>query len=41
MKIERKFTKKGESPYKGITFKKVISEIKNPDGSTIFKLNDD
>ena len=40
MKIERKFTTKGESPYKGITFKKVISEIKNPDGSTIFKLND-
>ena len=40
MKIERKFTIKGESPYKTITFKKVKSEIKNPDGSTIFKLND-
>ena len=40
MKIERKFTIKGESPYKRITFKKVKSEIKNPDGSTIFKLND-
>ena len=40
MKIERKFTVKGESPYKRITFKKVRSEIKNPDGSTIFKLND-
>ena len=32
MKIERKFTIKGESPYKGVTFKKVKSEIRNPDG---------
>ena len=40
MKIDRKFTIKGESPYKTITFKKVRSEIKNPDGSVIFKLND-
>ena len=39
MKIERKFTKKGESPYKGITFKKIKSEIRNPDGSIIFQLN--
>ena len=39
MKIGRKFTHKGESPYKGITFKKVRSEIKNPDGSN-FTLND-
>ena len=36
MKIERKFTIKGESPYKGVTFKKVKSEIRNPDGSIIF-----
>ena len=40
MKIERKFTKEGESPYNGVTFKKVRSEIRNPDGSLIFKLND-
>ena len=40
MKIDRKFTVKGASPYKTITFKKVRSEIKNPDGSVIFKLND-
>ena len=40
MKIDRKFTKKGESPYKGLTFKKVRSEIKNPNGETIFELND-
>ena len=39
-KIDRKFTKKGESPYKGLTFKKVRSEIKNPNGETIFELND-
>ena len=39
MKIERKFTIKGESPYKGVTFKKVKSEIRNPDGSIIFKLD--
>ncbi len=39
MKIERKFTTKGQSPYKGITFKKVKSEIRNPDGSIIFQLN--
>ena len=40
MKIERRFTKKGETPYRGITFKKVRSEIREPDGSIIFKLND-
>ena len=40
MKIDRKFTVKGASPYKTITFKTVRSEIKNPDGSVIFKLND-
>ncbi len=40
MKIERRFTKKGETPYRGISFKKVRSEIREPDGSIIFKLND-
>ncbi|MGH7255450.1 MAG: adenosylcobalamin-dependent ribonucleoside-diphosphate reductase, partial [Nitrospirales bacterium] len=38
MRIERKFTRKGESPYQGIRFVKRSSEIKNPDGSTVFKL---
>lgn len=38
MKIERYFTKKGESPYSRINFAKRTSEIKNPDGSTVFKL---
>tara|TARA_B100001013_G_scaffold79180_1_gene42571 strand:- start:571 stop:789 length:219 start_codon:yes stop_codon:yes gene_type:complete len=40
MKIRRKFTVEGFSPYKGIAFKKVRSEIRNPDGSVIFELND-
>ena len=38
MKIERRFTRAGESPYAGIRFEKRSSEIKNPDGSTVFKL---
>ncbi len=39
MRIERRFTKKGESPYQGITFVTRSSEIRNPDGSTVFKLD--
>ena len=39
MKIGRQFTVKGASPYKGIAFKKVRSEIRNPNGSLIFELN--
>ncbi len=39
MRIERKFTRKGEGPYQGIQFVKRSSEIKNPDGSTVFKLD--
>ena len=39
MKIGRQFTVKGASPYKGISFKKVRSEIRNPNGSLIFELN--
>jgi ribonucleoside-diphosphate reductase alpha chain len=34
MKIKRHFTKKGESPYKSISFEKRTSEIRNVDGST-------
>ncbi len=37
MKIERRFTKSGQSPYAGIEFTKRTSEIRNPDGSTVFK----
>ncbi len=39
MRIERRFTRKGQSPYEGIQFVKRSSEIKNPDGSTVFKLD--
>ncbi|HJU05440.1 MAG TPA: LAGLIDADG family homing endonuclease [Nitrospiraceae bacterium] len=38
MRIERRFTRPGQSPYEGITFSKRSSEIRNPDGSTVFKL---
>ncbi len=38
MKIERRFTKAGENAYAGLEFIKRTSEIKNPDGSTVFKL---
>lgn len=37
MKIDRFFTHDGESPYSRINFVKRSSEIKNPDGSTVFK----
>ncbi len=37
MKIERRFTRAGESPYAGVEFAKRTSEIKNPDGSSVFK----
>ncbi len=39
MRIERRFTRRGQSPYDGITFVKRSSEIRNPDGSTVFKLD--
>ena len=38
MKIERKFTKAGQSPYDAIAFRQATSEIRNPDGSVIFSL---
>ncbi|MCG3135746.1 MAG: hypothetical protein HMLKMBBP_03502 [Planctomycetes bacterium] len=37
MKIDRRFTRSGGSPYDGIEFVKRTSEIRNPDGSTVFK----
>ena len=40
MKIERCFTKDNESPYKNIKFIKTSSQIKNPDGSIVFQLDD-
>ncbi|PZM11133.1 vitamin B12-dependent ribonucleotide reductase [Rhizobium tubonense] len=38
MRIERRFTKAGQSPYAEIEFRKAVSEIKNPDGSIVFRL---
>jgi len=37
MKVQRRFTRSGESPYQGIAFEKRISEIRNPDGKLIFR----
>ena len=40
MKISRRFTVAGRDPYEGITWVRRTSEIKNPDGTSVFK-NDD
>ncbi|MCX6151794.1 MAG: vitamin B12-dependent ribonucleotide reductase [Ignavibacteriales bacterium] len=40
MKIDRVFTKAGEDPLSTIEFSIRISEIKNPDGSIVFKMED-
>ncbi len=40
MKIERRFTADGASPYDAIEFRKASSEIRNPDGSIVFKLDE-
>jgi len=37
MRVARRFTKEGQSPYAGIQFDQRASEIKNPDGSTVFR----
>ena len=38
MRIERRFTTEGKSPYDGIEFRTATSEIRNPDGSLVFQL---
>jgi ribonucleoside-diphosphate reductase alpha chain len=38
MRIERRFTKTGRSPYAEIPFRPAKSEIRNPDGSIVFLL---
>ena len=40
MKINREFTSDNQSPYQDIKFKKVSTEIRNPDGSIVFELKD-
>src|SRR5688500_15500150 len=37
MRIERRYTKAGQSPYSTIAFRLATSEIKNPDGSVVFR----
>jgi ribonucleoside-diphosphate reductase alpha chain len=39
VRVERRFTRRGQGPYAGLTFVKRSSEIRNPDGSTVFKLD--
>src|SRR5215510_14525633 len=38
MRIERRFTEAGRSPYADIEFRTTTSEIRNPDGSVVFQL---
>ncbi|MFK8251660.1 vitamin B12-dependent ribonucleotide reductase [Ancylobacter terrae] len=38
MRIERRYTKAGQSPYADIAFRAATSEIRNPDGSVVFRL---
>ncbi len=40
MKIERKFTKAGQGAYDELDFKTTVSEIRNPDGTIVFRLDD-
>lgn len=39
MKIKRIFTKKGKSPYEGMKFVSRVSEVRNPDGSIVFHMD--
>jgi len=38
MRIQRRFTEQGQSPYDAISFRESRSEIRNPDGSVVFAL---
>ena len=40
MRIERRYTKAQQDAYAGIEFRSTTSEIRNPDGSVVFKLED-
>ncbi|MDH6268953.1 ribonucleoside-diphosphate reductase alpha chain [Rhizobium sp. SG_E_25_P2] len=40
MRIERKFTEAGKSAYDAVAFRTATSEIRNPDGSVVFRLAD-
>jgi len=38
MRVRRLFTESGKSPYEGIPFRDATSEIRNPNGSVVFQL---
>ncbi len=38
MRVERRHTQSGNSPYEAIEFRTATSEIRNPDGSIVFRL---
>ena len=40
MRIERHYTNEGQSPYEAVPFRTATSEIRNPDGSIVFRLDD-
>ncbi len=40
MRIERRYTKAGQTPFQGIQFRRASSEIRNPDGGVVFSLDD-
>ncbi|PIE12519.1 MAG: ribonucleoside-diphosphate reductase, adenosylcobalamin-dependent [Rhodobacterales bacterium] len=40
MKIERKFTKAGQDAYAELDFVTTVSEIRNPDGTIVFRLDE-
>jgi len=40
MRIERRYTKEGQSPYADVEFRLTTSEIRNPDGSVVFRADD-
>src|SRR5258708_33577579 len=40
MRIERRYTTDGQSPYADIAFRLTTSEIRNPDGSVVFRADD-
>lgn len=40
MRIARHFTSEGRSPYDAVAFRTATSEIRNPDGSVVFRLDD-
>ena len=37
MRLERRYTRAGNSPFEGMAFRAVDSEIRNPDGTIVFR----